>query len=135
MTQRANFLRMTFSFFLLVTPLAQAQDYVLTDLGLGDTSPAINDSGTVTGTTSTQAWKWQSGVRTYLGSLGGGTSFSTSLNAKGTIVGYSYNGNYLDAFVYSSDGVLIDLGRLPGGNTSAAMGVNDFGDAKGFRQA
>jgi len=132
MIQYANFLRMTLGFFLLATSLARAQDYALTDLGLGDTSPAINDIGTVTGTTSTQAWKWQSGVRTYLGSLGGGTSVGTSINAKGTIVGYSYNGAYLDAFAYSSSGVFTDLGRLLGGNQSAAMSVNDFGAIVGY---
>src|SRR5436190_8436035 len=72
---------------------------------------------------------------TILGSLGtptwyGFSGTATSVNNRGQAVGYSYiDGETRHAFLYS-DGVMTDLGST--GGYSAALGINDSGQAAGF---
>lgn len=75
----------------------------MTDLGtLGGNqsyATAINDAGQVTGTSYTaagveHAFRWEGGVMTDLGTLGGGTlSFGVAINGAGQVTGYSATAN------------------------------------------
>lgn len=68
-----------------------------------------------------------------IGSLGGGKSMATAINASGQIVGTSLADAYggpTRAFLYQSDGRLQDLGTL-GGRTSIAYDINDRGQVVG----
>ncbi|MDQ2946264.1 MAG: HAF repeat-containing protein, partial [Acidobacteriota bacterium] len=85
-----------------------------------------NGSGQIVGTSyingQTHGTMWStSGVS----DLGAGTS-AMSINASGQVAG----GNG-DAFVYDN-GKFTDLGTLPGGNWSAAYGINDNGMVAGY---
>src|SRR5260370_690276 len=66
-----------------------------------------------------------------LGTLGGDRSFAFAINNRGQIVGESItasgNGH---AFLFE-DGVMVDLGTLPGGTTSFAFGINNRGQVVG----
>ena len=67
-----------------------------------------------------------------LGSLSSNTSYPTSINDLGQVVGYYHNENELPekrAFLYS-EGALIDLGTL-GGNEAHARDINDAGQVVG----
>ena len=65
-----------------------------------------------------------------LGTLGGGDSRAYSINDRGQVVGGSTTtGSITHAFLY--DGIMHDLGTLPGGNSSVAYGINDRGQVVG----
>jgi probable HAF family extracellular repeat protein len=83
------------------------------------------------------AFVWQHGVVTDLGSLPGGfSSYASSINDHGEIVGYSQNG-LIDPLTLYPEGTavlwkngIINLGAL-GGNQSVANAVNDRGQVVG----
>ena len=59
------------------------------------------------------------------------TSYAYDINNTGQIAGYAYNSaGYWHGFLYS-DGVIEDLGTLPGDKYSMALGINDNGDIVG----
>jgi probable HAF family extracellular repeat protein len=74
---------------------------------------------------------WDNGRMTDLGSFGGDLGYSSWINNRGQVVGYSYlaGDQAFHAFLWSR-GVLNDLGTL-GGSISAAFWINDAGDAVG----
>lgn len=84
---------------------------------------AIGDSGVVVGTTSSKGWSSSSG------SLLGGESWSAAygVNGAGTIVGHDGG---LAAILRPGSSTL--LPAIPGDASSAALDVNDDGDACGF---
>jgi probable HAF family extracellular repeat protein len=86
------------------------------------------------------AFRFESGALTDLGVLPGGyNSLVVWISGNGTVVGGSENGviDPLNGYpelraVLWKDGRIIDLGTLPGGNESFAMGVNNGGQIEGF---
>src|SRR5207237_6907975 len=59
------------------------------------------------------------------------TSSAVAINSSGMIVGSS-SGSTAQTAVQFVGGVAVSLGRLPGGNTSVALGVNNLGQAVGY---
>jgi probable HAF family extracellular repeat protein len=118
-----------------------AAGYTVTPLGtLGGSSSfalAVNDAGQVTGNAQTppgtpaprlNAFLWEDGVMTNLGTLPGSNNFSRgyAINNRGVVVGESDN-SASRAFRYDPAGGLTDLGGLPPNNRGVAHGVNDPG--------
>ena len=95
---------------------------------------AINDAGQVIGESGLGAFITGPNGRgvTYLGSLGGGESYASGINASGQVVGRSNSAaGYPHAFITGPNGVdMTDLGTL-GGNRSEAFGINDAGQVVG----
>jgi len=64
----------------------------------------------------------------------GANSAALGINNKGEVVGYSFQGEDYQAFLYSSsDQSLADLGSL-GGKINAACAINDAGQVTGYSQ-
>lgn len=137
------------------------QSYLDPDNGLeiGNSSPLLTKSGTVTGFADTampdlfapnfcfedcfvdHAFQWQNGALTDLAALpGGGSSVSTWITPNGLIVGLSQTGGTDPLFsglpiihaVLWQNGGITDLGTLPsGGYESEANSVNSRGQVVG----
>ena len=106
----------------------------LSDLGAaGTTGYGINDSGQVTGISSSgDAFLYSSGSLSHLGTLDGGfLSFGFGINNSGQVAGRSQtvNGD-IRPFLYSG-GSMIDLGTF-GGPEGAATSINDSGQVTGY---
>lgn len=123
-----------------LVPALAAPPYFMTDLtltaGLGPADAyGVNDSGLVVGHRKVgDDWKAyslesSSGWRD-LGELPNGTSsMARVVNSSGTIAGWSWTntaGN-LHGVVWMPGQQIIDLGALPGNDTSEAMDINDAG--------
>lgn len=101
----------------------------------------LNDSGDVAGYSylednSIRAFRWaeHSGIEN-LGTfpVGGGSSQATAINASGQVAGFALLNGSQRAFRYSN-GVIQDLGVLPGaaeGAVSVANALNDLGEVVG----
>lgn len=104
-------------------------------------SAGLNDAGQIAGYryvsgAPTQAFIWSAGVMTRLDSLLGaeGSAEAYDINAVGQVVGVStwQPGNWMEHAVRWQDGHPVDLGTLPGDQTSAATRINDDGVAVGY---
>ncbi|WP_426744878.1 DUF3466 family protein [Myxococcus faecalis] len=96
----------------------------------------LNASGVVVGESDNntpRAFRWENGVMTDLGTLGGASAVATGINDSGVIVGGSSNGTTSRAFRWV-DGTMTELGSLDGqGNTLArAWDINNAGDVVGY---
>jgi probable HAF family extracellular repeat protein len=137
------------------------QNGTMRDLGTlgGETGQAvaINDRGQVVGTVDTEAkypgfqsfagipdaFVWQDGKRTRLGTLGGPGSMAMAINERGQVVGWAdteatYERGYVvglpirHAFLWQN-GTMRDLGTL-GGETSQAVAINERGQVVGWAE-
>ncbi len=130
----------------LAAPAAAVPSYQFTDLGFlpngGHASGQATANGHVVGyagtsTTSSvprQAFIWENGALTPLGTLGGARSTGLGVNDQGDVVGWA-NGpsGATTAFVYSN-GVMTDLNTThstPGWNLGYAWDINSSGQVTG----
>jgi probable HAF family extracellular repeat protein len=130
--------------------------------GQGDTlklANGINDAGHVVGVNFPYAVEWNGGSVITLGlgqanrindagqvvgqAVGGATEWSNGnvinaldINDAGRVVGYSGAGNTFFATEWSGviGGSIINLGGLPGFDSSLAQGINDAGQVVGYSQ-
>jgi probable HAF family extracellular repeat protein len=89
--------------------------------------------GRLSSATPAQAFLWDDGTFTMLGTLGGTFSVATAVNKHGQVVGYSeiaVGSAVTHAFVWER-GVMTDLGTLDGGS-SKAFAINDQGEIAGL---
>jgi probable HAF family extracellular repeat protein len=124
---------------LLLVPVGSpsGSSWTGTDLGPGSAN-RINDHGVVTGQVPElrpgqgpeDAFVWDRGVKTLVGTLGGRSTSIAAINDRGQVTGWSeLAGGERRAFIWD-DGVMTNLGTL-GGNESRATGINRFGQVIG----
>jgi probable HAF family extracellular repeat protein len=117
---------------LILAPLAGAQSYTVTDLGVlaggfGSAATAINDAGQVAGFSEVNHFDDHAFVWT-----GGTSSFAYGINNSGQIVGESYRSDgSFGAFLWTKAGGMQDLGTL-GGISAGAFGINNAGQVVGM---
>jgi probable HAF family extracellular repeat protein len=120
-------------------------------LELGGLSPntqvisaaGINDAGVIAGTSPlqlgapsfaafTRAFLWKAGKFTDLGSLGGGNSTASAINASGSVTGSTSTPTAAE-HAYSYDGVaMTDIGVCAGASTSRGRAINAAGHIAGW---
>lgn len=103
----------------------------LTDLGAGVIPTAINNAGQVAGQAGGQAFRWENGVFTPLGTLGGAESYANDLNDSGVVVGWAHDAAGLKKS-FRWDGAMTNLDEsttLEG----VAEGINNLGEIVGWR--
>lgn len=93
---------------------------------------AVNSAGVVVGESdnnSSKAFRYENGVITNLGTLGGTSAVALNINDKGQIIGVSSNGTASRAFLYQN-GSMKDLGTIGGLATdnARAPGLSASGD-------
>ena len=110
--------------------------------GLGDLGSyytGINNVGQIVGVNPTTvaatgvASVWSSGISTALLRPGTESTAGTSINSTGQVAGHFYTGgnSTMHAAMWSGS-ALIDLGTLPTGTFSNALGINDTGQVVGY---
>ena len=119
----------------------------MTDLGLleGDehsTARAINDSGTVVGTSERDvvlgsgvytAFVFKDDEMSALAHLGGdGQGWASDINADGTICGYSYDSDGKEIAVTWSEGAITNIGQSSSSDRQRAYGINSSGKVVGW---
>ena len=77
-----------------------------------------------------RAFRWQAGILTKLGTLGGPTSKALAINNAGKIVGWSTKASGTPHAFLWQNGTMTDLGTL-GGSTSEATDINKPGQVTG----
>lgn len=97
-------------------------------LGINGWAEDINDKRQIVGGyLNDQAWLWDSGKITYLGTLAENqASVATSINNLTQVVGYAQTASYLEEAFIWEDGTMNNLENLPG-SFSQAFGINDLG--------
>ena len=110
----------------------------MTDLGPLGNRVAMNNRGQIVGSMDTEdgvanAFLWEDGRMTDLGSLFGGDTEALGINDRGQVVGDSYNAEgYRRAFLWER-GVMTALDTLPGFGDSVAYAINNRGQIVGFQ--
>ena len=93
---------------------------------------AITNAGQVAGTTDDGAFQtafiWENGVMELIHPTFGPRSIGLDINEKGMVVGWMGTGPSIDAHAFLwEDGVVTDLGVVPGAITSQARAINNNG--------
>ncbi len=109
--------------------------YTITDVGAGE-AMAISNNGKVAGTfgsgSNAQAFLWEDGVVTSLGTLGGSWSRAYGVNDNGQVAGTSLTGTgYSGAFQWQN-GAMQNLGSMGGNGPSGALAINNAGQVVGY---
>jgi probable HAF family extracellular repeat protein len=103
---------------------------LMLDLGPGNVANDVNNVGQVVGNLGAgNAFRWDSGVMTDLGTLGGSTT-ATAINDAGQVTGSSYRSTGERAGFLWQDDVMHDLGAPPGG-FDGASDINQSGQIVG----
>lgn len=117
---------------------------ILGSLGGGSTTNSsangINAAGQIVGRSDTSAGtnhavRWDSGVISDLGTLGGNNSSASAINDAGKIVG---SANLVDGTQHAvlwDSGTIVDLGTLGGDANSFATAINNNGQIVGYSTA
>lgn len=98
---------------------------------------AINNNGTVVGTTSDdtsffKAFVWSEGRMTLLEPILGPRSSGWDITSDGQVVGWMGTAQFIDAHPFRwENGTMVDLGLLPGAFSSIARAINDACDVVG----
>jgi probable HAF family extracellular repeat protein len=117
------------------------QDGTLIDLGALPDYPlssaaAINERGQIVGTATdgfrSRAVRWDGGAITDLTPPGWAWCVASDINNRGDTVGTCARPAGYNVAVLWRDGVLTELGVLPGSNESVATGINDAGVVIGW---
>jgi probable HAF family extracellular repeat protein len=99
---------------------------------LNDRGRVVGQSTTASGETHAFVWNYQTKVIRDLGTLGGSRSGATAINNRGEIAGAAYTSDE-KPHAFSWDGwTMKDLGTIDGGEESAALAINRWGDVVGF---
>lgn len=126
---------LTFSFWNVSGQSAtiNLSDFVrLTDLGAGVKPEAINSNGQIVGQGSNgQAFSWENGTMTALGTLGGVESFANDVNDNGVVVGWSLDSEGKQKG-FKWDGALVNLDSVST-LSSSAEAVNNLGHIVGWK--
>lgn len=97
--------------------------------GLNDRDQVVGFRTVTSPSFSNQAFLWEAGVYTGLGTLGGRDSFATAISAHGVIVGASTVTGLADGHGFRwENGAMIDLGCLPGASFCEALALDDQGE-------
>ena len=92
-------------FFLIFVTSLHAVEYTIIDLGASVYAQEINNFGQVVGhadiASERQAFFWENGVLTGLGTFGGSDSYAYGINDLGQVVGFSYLSGY-NAFLWQN---------------------------------
>jgi len=125
----------------LLASFAAAQYYTVTDLGtppgaIFSAGYALNNAGQVAGVSGSSLdrgffWSSTQGILTLPPLGGGNSSTATAINDGDTIAGYSNSYTGHDHAVLWINGVVQDLGTLPGGDDSFAFAINTSGQVAG----
>lgn len=94
----------------------------------------VNDNGVVVGESDGRAFLWTAagGTRELPGLVPGQLASATAINADGWAVGYARAADgHAHGVKWSPEGVVTDLGLLPGGYDSRATGINRSGQVVG----
>jgi probable HAF family extracellular repeat protein len=97
--------------------------------GINDQSQVVGYSN-IAGDSTDEAFRWQDGVMSYLGSLNG-QSQADGINDQGQVVGYADFVDYSRRAFLWQDGVMTDLGALAG-SAGEAYAINDQGQVVGY---
>ncbi len=106
----------------------------LTDLGVGVNPQAINSVGQVVGQASnSQAFLWQGGITTPLGTVGGTQSFANDISDNGWAVGWSLDAaGHQKAFRWDATNGMTNIGATVTAD-SAAEAINNLNQIIGWR--
>ena len=111
-------------------------------LGVRDVPYGINQNGDITGSyknaiTATHAFLYSTSTGNFrdISNIIGDSLVGYALNNAGQVAGdIAVLPDQLHAFYYS-DGVIHDIGTLPGGGIASARGINDSGEVVGYSDA